>query len=110
MYIKYILYLTLLFIQFCSYQNEKNNSKKDSNEIYYALDSLSSSISQKLEKYNIKTLAIMKYTDLSGKNNIIGTYISDEIMLHLFLKETFQIIEREQIDYIINEQKLRAQD
>ena len=83
--------LGLFFLQFCAY---KNNITDANSNLYNTLDSLSTSISQKLEKYNISTLAIMKYTDTDGKNNSIGSYISDEIMLQLFLKETFQIIER----------------
>ena len=48
----------------------------------------------------------MDYTDLSGNNSAIGSYISDEVTLQLFLEEMFQIIERDQLDYVISEQKL----
>ena len=62
---KYLFYLSLFFLQFCAYQN---NTKETKPNLYNALDSLSLSLSQKLEKYNINTLAIMKYTDTDGKN------------------------------------------
>ena len=105
---KYILYFTLIFTYFCSYQNIESTSENKAQDIYTALELLSSSISQKLENNNIQTLAIMNYTNLNQNNSLIETYISDEIILQLFLKEKFQIIEREQIDYIIKEQKLSA--
>ena len=85
-----------------------DSSKNESQDIYAILESLSTSISEKLEIDKIKTLAIMDYTNLNENNSQMGTYISDEITLQLFLKEKFQIIEREQIDYIIEEQKLNA--
>ena len=105
---KYILYISLIFIHFCSYQNVENPSKNKSQDIYAILESLSTSISEKLEINKTQTLAIMDYTSLDGKDSQMGAYISDEITLQLFLKEKFQIIEREQIDYIIEEQKLNA--
>ena len=105
---KYVLYIGLIFIHFCSYQNVENPSKNESQDIYAILESLSTSISEKLEIDKIQTLAIMDYTNLNEKNSQMGAYISDEITLQLFLKEKFQIIEREQIDYIIEEQKLNA--
>ncbi len=105
---KYILYISLFFIQFCSYQKVEISSNNENQDIYSILESLSDSIVKKLEYHEIQTLAIMSYTDLNEKNSQMGSYISDEITLQLFLKEKYQIIEREQIDYVIGEQKLNA--
>ena len=91
----------MIFIHFCSYQNVEDYSENESQDIYAILESLSTSISEKLEIDKIQTLAIMDYTNLNEKNSQMGAYISDEITLQLFLKEKFQIIEREQIDYLI---------
>ena len=108
MHQKYILYISLFFIQFCSYQKVEILSNNENQDIYSILESLSDSIVKKLESHEIQTLAIMSYTDLNEKNSQMGSYISDEITLQLFLKEKYQIIEREQIDYVIGEQKLNA--
>tara|TARA_B100000131_G_scaffold312051_1_gene345666 strand:- start:35 stop:1051 length:1017 start_codon:yes stop_codon:yes gene_type:complete len=100
---KILFYLSFCFLQFCAYQQPE---EVEDTSLYDNLESIASSLSVSLEKHNVKTLAITNYTDSFGKENPMASYISDEITLQLFLKEAFQIIEREQIDYIINEQKL----
>lgn len=72
---KYILYISLIFIHFCSYQNVENSSKNKSQDIYAILESLSTSISAKLEINKTQTLAIMDYTNLDGKDSQMGAYI-----------------------------------
>ena len=86
-----ILYISLILIHFCSYQNAEASSKNEVQDIYAILESLSTSISEKLEIHKIETLAIMDYTTLNEDNSQIGTYISDEITLQLFLKNKFPI-------------------
>ena len=96
----------MLFFQFCGYQKATQTIEDNGIEFYTAIESISTSIANNLNKFNINKIAIMDYTDVSGKKDLIGDYIVEEITLELFLKENFQIIEREQIDYAINEQKL----
>ena len=103
---KNIIILSMLFFQFCGYQKVAQTIEDNGIEFYTAIESISTSIANNLNKFNINKIAIMDYTDVSGKKDLIGDYIVEEITLELFLKENFQIIEREQIDYAINEQKL----
>jgi len=103
MVLRYIFYTSLILLQCCAYQNNTNNFKSDT-DLYIQIEVLSDSITDKLESNSINKIAVMNYTGSSHSE--FESYISDEITLQLFLKEKFQIIEREQLDYVINEQKL----
>ena len=102
--LRYLFYISFIFLQFCAYQGQNNSA--NSNDLYDKLELLSESISQKLESSSIEKIAIMDYSNSSDIQSNLGAYISDEITLQLFLKENFQIIERDQLDYVISEQKL----
>ncbi|MAV64294.1 MAG: hypothetical protein CBD97_00990 [Pelagibacteraceae bacterium TMED237] len=102
---RYILFVAILFLQFCSTSKQTKNEQY---EIYSILENLSDSISEKLISNSIEKIAFMNYQDLSKTNQALSKYILNEITLQLFLKEKFQIIEREQIEYIVNEQKLNS--
>ena len=102
--LRYLFYISFIFLQFCAYQGQNNSA--NSNDLYDNLELLSESISQKLESSSIEKIAIMDYSNSSDIHSNLGAYISDEITLQLFLKEKFQIIERDQLDYVISEQKL----
>ena len=103
MFKRLTLSLTLILLQYCAYQNNLPNQKTDE-LIFSEIEELANSIERKLEIHTINKIAIMDYTSLSNKE--FANYFSDEISLQLFLKEKFQIIERNQLEYIINEQKL----
>ena len=97
--------MSFFLFQFCAGPQRTNDNTPD---MYSVLEGLSASMSDKLESNAINKIAVMNYADLSGSNQGLSKYIVDEITLQLFLKEKFQIIEREQIDYIVNEQKLSS--
>ena len=106
MNLKYITYISLILLQCCVYQGGSNQSSSNNHELHIQIELLVDSMSDKLSAKSIKKIAIMDYTGLSQGDINFGAYLSDEITLQLFLKEQFQIIERDQLDYIINEQKL----
>tara|TARA_B100000902_G_C27299539_1_gene911976 strand:+ start:355 stop:1377 length:1023 start_codon:yes stop_codon:yes gene_type:complete len=103
MFKKLLLSLSLIFLQYCAYQNDFSNQRPE-DFLFSEIEELANSIEKKLEINSINKIAIMDYTNLSNKE--FANYFSDEISLQLFLKEKFQIIERNQLEYIINEQKL----
>ena len=104
MLLRYFSYLGLILFQFCAYQNNTNNLQSDT-DLYTHIESLADSIENKLDSDSINKIAIMDFISIQCSPEY-GSYISDEITLQLFLKEKFQIIERDQLDYVINEQKL----
>ena len=103
MFMRYFAYISLIFLQFCAYQSSTNDLKSDT-DLYSQIEILADLIENKLDGNSINKIAVMNYTNTS--NSGLGSYISDEITLQLFLKEKFQIIERDQLDYVISEQKL----
>ena len=103
MFKRLLLSLTLIFLQYCAYQNDFSNQQPE-DFLFSEIEDLANSIEKKLEINSINKIAIMNYSN--STNQEFGTYFSDEITLQLFLKEKFQIIERNQLEYIINEQKL----
>tara|TARA_Y100001970_G_scaffold123625_1_gene153286 strand:- start:91 stop:1101 length:1011 start_codon:yes stop_codon:yes gene_type:complete len=105
MFLRCCTYIILILLQCCAYQGSNSNLTAN-RDLYTQIEELSESITHKLDKNSIKKIAVMNFTSTSNPN--LGLYISDEITLQLFLKEKFKIIERDQLDYVIEEQKLSS--
>ncbi len=70
------------------------------------LNDLSNQISESLLSIKIDKIAVVPFSDLNGKINDFGIFLSDELIDHLFGTKKFEVIERLLVDRIIEENRL----
>ncbi|MFH1562994.1 MAG: FlgO family outer membrane protein [Nitrospirota bacterium] len=58
-----------------------------------------------IEKKKV-TIAVVEFTDLNGNVNEFSRYLAEELITRLFQTGKFKVIERQQLDKVIEEQKL----
>ena len=94
----------------CYLIDDKKNSRKIKDKNRYnlnvKLNDITDSIINEIDENSIKKIAIMDFsaTDSLGENT--ASYITDELTFNLFLKNKFIIVERDELSYVIDEQRL----
>lgn len=70
------------------------------------LDSLARKISDNLTENQKHTIAVVEFSDLKGNVTNFGRFLSEELITRLYQTKKFKVIERQQLNKIIAEQKL----
>lgn len=70
------------------------------------LDKLTNQIMGSLNQNQKNKIAIMEFVDMQGKVSNLGKYISEELTTRLYRTGKFEVIERQLLDKIIQEQKI----
>ncbi|HXI24347.1 MAG TPA: FlgO family outer membrane protein [Pyrinomonadaceae bacterium] len=70
------------------------------------LDGLARKISDNLTENQKHTIAVVEFSDLKGNVTNFGRFLSEELITRLYLTKKFKVIERQQLNKIIAEQKL----
>jgi TolB-like protein len=70
------------------------------------LDSLARKISDNLTENQKRTIAVVEFSDLKGNVTNFGRFLSEELITRLYQTKKFKVIERQQLNKIIAEQKL----
>lgn len=65
-------------------------------------------IVQSLDQDNKSTIAVIPFSDLHGKTNDFGIFLSEELTTRLFRTNRFQVVERQLLNEVVNEQKLNV--
>lgn len=76
------------------------------NTLDQRLDNLARQISEDLTENRKRTIAVVEFSDLKGNVTNLGRFISEELITRLYLTKKFKVIERQQLNKIIAEQKL----
>jgi TolB-like protein len=72
------------------------------------IDTLADQITQSLSEQQLSKIAVVEFPDIEGKPSALGKYLSEELTTRLFKTGRFQLIERQLINKIMEEQKLSA--
>lgn len=70
------------------------------------LDKLTNQIMGSLNQNQKNKIAIMEFVDMQGNVSNLGKYISEELTTRLYRTGKFEVIERQLLDKIIQEQKI----
>jgi TolB-like protein len=70
------------------------------------LDNLARKISDNLTENQKHTIAVVEFSDLKGNVTNFGRFLSEELITRLYQTKKFKVIERQQLNKIIAEQKL----
>ncbi|HMG75025.1 MAG TPA: FlgO family outer membrane protein [Pyrinomonadaceae bacterium] len=105
---KTVLLLTLLcFTAIPNLVRANPPGKSQSNDtLEQRLDSLARKISDNLTENQKHTIAVVEFSDLKGNVTNFGRFLSEELITRLYLTKKFKVIERQQLNKIIAEQKL----
>ncbi len=96
---------------------EKNTSnppqvvtKSDTMDIDTGLGILASQIAKSMQEEKKTRIAILDFTDLQGNVSDLGRFISEKLIIKLFETKKFNIIERNKLNKILEEQKFQVSD
>lgn len=67
---------------------------------------LSQQIATKMSAKQKTTIAVIEFTDLQGRVTDFGRFLAEELITRLYDTEKFKVIERQQLNKVIAEQKL----
>jgi TolB-like protein len=70
------------------------------------ISELSQQIANKMSARQKTTIAVVEFTDLQGNITDFGRYLAEELITRLYDNEKFKVIERQQLNRVIAEQKL----
>jgi len=70
------------------------------------ISELSQQIANKMSAKQKTTIAVIEFTDLQGNVTDFGRYLAEELITRLYDTEKFKVIERQQLNKVIAEQKL----
>lgn len=70
------------------------------------IDELSQQIASKMTAKQKTTVAVVEFTDLQGNVTDFGRFLAEELITRLYETEKFRVIERQQLNKVIAEQKL----
>lgn len=67
---------------------------------------LSTQISQSFSTNSKTDIAIVEFSDIEGRSTHLGRYIAEELTTHLYTSGHFNIVERQMLNKIMNEQEM----
>ncbi|MDC2984452.1 CsgG/HfaB family protein [Candidatus Marinimicrobia bacterium] len=92
-------------------EDNKNSRKiKDKNKynLNVKLNNITDSIINEIDENSIKKIAIMDFSTTNSLGKNTASYITNELTFNLFLKNKFIIVERDELSYVIDEQRLNS--
>lgn len=99
-----ILYPIYLILVSCSPSLELQENADYSFE--QQLNNLTNQIVESLTQNRIFKIAIIEFSDLNGNISEFGKYLSEELTLRIFMLKKFEIVERQLLQKVVDEQKL----
>jgi TolB-like protein len=107
----WLLFITILMVG-CALNKTKPSSTKveQKGNFEYELRQLANELSAPLPKDEKISIAVLDFSDLSGNVSLFGKYVAGELLYLLQQKENVSIIERNNLEKILEEFKLQYSD
>lgn len=101
----------IILIAGCSATGKKKESPLKSQEVItytveMGIDELTNDIIASMEKGNKKSIAIVNFTNIDDSKTKLERYISEELTTKMFMKGKFNIIERNLMEKVMEENQL----
>ncbi len=87
---------------------EPQTREPQAKELDKQIDNLASQIISGLNVRRTHKIAVVEFTSLEGKTSDLGKYLAEELTTRLFRTGRFQIVERQLLQKMMDEQKLSA--
>ena len=101
--------LVLIFLVGCVGAKDKSPTQvKKIPTLDEQLDNLTNQIISSMDEEGKKTIAIIEFSNLDGEITEFGKYLAEELITRLFMTDRFDVIERQMLNKVLNEQKLGA--
>src|SRR5215211_4279134 len=99
---------TLILLTFlcCTCTTLTATTVKAQDTLDQRLDTLARQIANNLTENQKRTIAVVEFSDLKGNVTNFGRFLSEELITRLYQTKKFKVIERQQLNKIIAEQKL----
>src|SRR6266446_1309321 len=97
---------TLILLTFLCCLTLPVTTIKAQNTLDQRLDNLARQIASNLTENQKHTIAVIEFVDLKGNVTDFGRFLSEELITRLHQTKKFKVIERQQLNRIIAEQKL----
>jgi curli biogenesis system outer membrane secretion channel CsgG len=98
--------LCLIFAILFSISNVIGQNSNRAKTLDEGLSNLSEQISDNLSENRKRRIAVTEFVDLEGETTNFGRYLSEKLITKLFQTKKFRVIERQQLNKVIKEQKL----
>ena len=60
-------------------------------------------IAKQVKTSGVKSLAILDFTDIRGKDDLFGKYLSEKLIITLFNLEGVKVVERSKLNQVLSE-------
>src|SRR5216684_3503107 len=97
---------TLILLTFLCCTTLAATTVKAQDTLDQRLDNLARQIANNLTENQKHTIAVVEFGDLKGNVTNFGRFLSEELITRLYQTKKFKVIERQQLNKIIAEQKL----
>jgi TolB-like protein len=67
------------------------------------IEEIKNQISKQINTMGVKSLAILDFTDISGKDDLFGRYLSEKLIIALFNLEGITVVERSKLNQVLSE-------
>jgi formylglycine-generating enzyme required for sulfatase activity/TolB-like protein len=102
----FILMFSIVFLLSNFLPHSKAQVRETPKDLGAGLDNLAQQISKDLAENQKRKIAVIEFVDLKGNVTDFGRYISEKLITRLFQTKKFTVVERQQLNKIITEQKL----
>jgi TolB-like protein len=103
-----IFLILMIFAQACKLPEGMIITNYDTFELDVNLNHLAHNMVKDLREQNSNKIAILEFPDLRGNNTFFGKYVAEELTVRLFSTRRFEIVERQLLDHVLQEQNLGA--
>ncbi|MEA1986944.1 MAG: FlgO family outer membrane protein [Candidatus Marinimicrobia bacterium] len=102
------LFVFIIIIQFFIFgcMSSETTVKESPKTLDSQLEILVAQIVNSLSENNKVKIGVMQFTDLQGNASNLGKYIAEELTTRLYLTKRFDVVERQMMDKILEEQNL----
>jgi len=101
-------YVLILFLCTLGLLAAPPEPRGEARELDRHLDILATDLIASLAGQHSTKIALLEFPDLEGKGSALGKYLAEELTSRLFRTGRFRIVERQQLERMLAEQKLSA--
>jgi len=102
------MWVVSAFISGCATGSPKylESTVRDEGKLDYELNNLTNQIIKSLSQEKKTKIAIIEFTDLHGKVPTFGKYVAEELITRMYSTKRFEVVERQMLNKVLEEQKL----
>lgn len=100
-----LFFLSAMLILSCVPMSKPENVQKGSS-LDQKINNLTSQIISSFNQSNVRKIAVIEFADLEGNITQLGRFIAEELITRIFTTGKFDVVERNLLQKVLDEQKL----